>query len=674
MDNRILLIDDEPDILSTLEMTLNQEAYSVATATGGEAALALFRKQPFDLVITDMRMPGIDGAEVIRRVKALDPDVEVIMLTGYATLENAVTVLRNAGAFDYLTKPLEDIDDLLMVVEKALEKRRLTLENRALLKSLKEKEAELTRQNQVLRESERKYRELADTLPVNLFKTDVKGTLTFLNPFALERFQYTREDLTKGLHVMDVLDEKQWEKTQKDARKRIDEKSFEAIESVAKRKDGTTFPVLVSIHPIFRENRFSGLRGFALDITDRKQRLEEMIRMAKLESLGTLAGGIAHDFNNLLSIILGNIELASWDMAPEKPSAKALELAIEGCLSAKELTAQFITFSKGGAPQMRKTDIGMLLRNMATLSRSGSNVNCVYSIPKELPFVELDAQQMGQAIQNLIQNAIESMPEGGTVHVFAEDLTLMGKEQRPIPGIPEGRYVKLEFQDEGHGIPEEDKSKVFDPYFSTKARGAQKGMGMGLTTALSIVKKHDGFMFLESNAVSGTTVSIYLPTANHDGKAVEAGQEGPVLGKEGPSKGLKVLVMDDERMLRALVEKMLQRLGYRAETAGNGTEAVEIYKKALDAAEPFDLVLLDLTVKGGPGGKEAIRELLKLDPGVRAVVCSGYVDDPAMSNWKDYGFRASLAKPFLKESLADAVRKALGRDIQSWNKTEGRQE
>ena len=160
MDNRILLIDDEPDILSTLEMTLNQEAYSVATATGGEAALELFRKQPFDLVITDMRMPGIDGVKVIRRVKALDPDVEVLMLTGYATLENAVTVLRNTGAFDYLTKPLEDIDDLLMVVEKALEKRRLTLENRALFKSLKEKEAELARQNQVLRESEKKYREL----------------------------------------------------------------------------------------------------------------------------------------------------------------------------------------------------------------------------------------------------------------------------------------------------------------------------------------------------------------------------------------------------------------------------------------------------------------------------------------------------------------------------------
>lgn len=154
MNNSILLIDDEPDILSTLEMTLSQEAYHVVTASGGETALELFRQQPFDLVITDMRMPGMDGVEVIRRVKALDPDVEVIILTGFATLENAIVALRNAGASDYLTKPLENIDELFMAVEKAFEKRRLTLENRILLKSLKEKEAELAQQNQALRESE----------------------------------------------------------------------------------------------------------------------------------------------------------------------------------------------------------------------------------------------------------------------------------------------------------------------------------------------------------------------------------------------------------------------------------------------------------------------------------------------------------------------------------------
>ena len=781
MNEKILVIDDEPDILKTLEMTLSQEGYHVTTATGGEAALEIFRRQPFELVITDMRMPGMDGIEVIRQVKELDPDVEAIVLTGYATMANAVLSLRNVGAFDYLTKPLENIDEIFMAVEKAVEKRRLSLENRSLLQNLKEKEAELARQNKALRESElmkqaildgitstlcfvnlelevlwanravvqatnlsmkellgrkclnvwgmepescqecplvkalksgkteqaimkhpngrimdvradpvaddngrllgllriadditekalaetalreseKKYRKLADSLPVKLFETDVQGTVTFLNPFALEKLQYTREDLTKGLHVRDMLDKKQWDKAQKDIQKGIAENSSETIESVAKRKDGTIFPVLVNIHPILEENRFSGLRGFAVDITERKQRLEEMTRMAKLESLGTLAGGIAHDFNNLLTIILGNIELARWNIAPETPSAQALKKAENGCLAAKELTGQFITFSRGGDPQMRVTAIDTLLRNTVHLFLSGSNVNCEYSIPEDLCLAELDERQIGQVIQNLIQNAIEAMPEGGTVQVRAENVGVTGKGQTPVPGIPEGRYIKLEIQDEGAGISEEHKSKVFDPYFSTKARGVQKGMGLGLSTALSIVKKHGGFMHLESEVSSGTKISIYLQAALQEERETETGPAAPVLGGDAFLRGQKILVMDDEAMLRDLTKKMLHLLGHEAETVRDGNEAVEAYKKSLEASEPFDLVLLDLTVKGGPGGREAIRGLLKLNPDVKAVVFSGYADDPVMSNCEEYGFRASLAKPFLKRSLEDALRKAL---------------
>ncbi|NQU15601.1 MAG: hybrid sensor histidine kinase/response regulator, partial [Desulfobacteraceae bacterium] len=315
--------------------------------------------------------------------------------------------------------------------------------------------------------------------------------------------------------------------------------------------DGTTFPVLVNIHPFFDEDGVSGLRGFAVDITERKQRLEEMTRMAKLESLGTLAGGIAHDFNNLLTIILGNIELAKWNIAPETPSARALKKAEKGCLTAKELTGQFITFSRGGDPQMRVTAIDTLLRNTVQLSLSGSNVNCKYSIPEDLCLAELDERQIGQVIQNLIQNAIEAMPEGGTVQVRAENVGVTGKGQTPVPGIPEGHYIKLEIQDEGAGISEEHKSRVFDPYFSTKTRGAQKGMGLGLSTALSIVKKHGGFMHLESEVASGTKVSIYLPAAQEE-KEAGHGFVDTVPGGDAPLKGQKVLVMDDEAMIRDL--------------------------------------------------------------------------------------------------------------------------
>ncbi len=780
MKKKLLIIDDEPDILKTLEMTLKQEGYHVTTATGGEAALEIFRRQPFDLVITDMRMPGMDGMEVIRQVKALDPDVEVIVLTGYATLENAIVSLRNVGAFDYLTKPLESIDQLFITVRKSLEKRRLSLENRALLKDLKDKERELNNQNQALREnellkqaildgitstlcfvnheleilwanraveqatnlsmkelvgrkcpdvwgtepepykecplikalktgkteqatmkypkgrimnvraepvadykgrllgllriadditekalaeralteSEKKYRELADSLPVNLFETDAEGTVTFLNPFALESLKYTREDLTKGLHLKNIVDTKHWDKAQKNVREMMSGKAYETIESLAQRKDGTTFPVLVNIYPVLEENRLSGLRGFAVDITEQNHRLEEMTRMAKLESLGTLAGGIAHDFNNLLTVILGNIGLAGWDMAPETPSARALKDAEKGCLTAKELAGQFVTFSRGGRPHMRTAAIDTLLRNTVKFSLSGSNVKCEYSIAEDLCHAELDEGQIGQVIQNLIRNAIEAMPEGGTVRVRAENVEVTEKGQTSVPRIPEGRYIKLEIQDEGVGISEEHRSRVFDPYFSTKVRGAQKGMGLGLSTAFSIVRKHRGFLFLKSSVASGTTVSIYLPAAREE---KEAGQ-GPVdtvPGDQTTSKGQKVLVMDDEAMLRDMAEQVLQLIGYEVESVGDGREAVEAYKKSQEESEPFDLVILDLTVKGGQGGREAIRELLKLNPDVKAVVCSGYADDPVMANCEEYGFRASLAKPFSKTSLEDALRKAL---------------
>ncbi|MBW1783604.1 MAG: response regulator [Deltaproteobacteria bacterium] len=779
MNKRILLIDDEPDILKTLEMTLTQEGYRVTTATRGEVGLEMFRKQPFELVITDMRMPGIDGIEVIRQVKELDPDVEAIVLTGYATLENAIISLRNVGALDYLTKPLENIDELFMAVERALEKRRLSLENRALLQDLKEKEEALARQNRALRESEvlkqaildglastlcfvnreleivwanraveqatgltmeglvgrtcpdvwgmgpesredcplikalksgkseraimeypnarimsvradpviddtgrilgllriadditeqaqseralreseKKYRELADSLPVKLFEADAKGTVTFLNPFALERLQYTREDLAKGLQLQDMLDPVHWFKAQ-EGQKIVAEESSDIMESMAKRKDGTTYPVLVNIHPIIKENRLLGLRGFAVDITEREQRLEEMTRMAKLESLGTLAGGIAHDFNNLLGIILGNIELARWDMSPETPSAQALKEAEEGCLAAKELTGQFITLSRGGGPRLRVTAVDTLLGNTVPLSLSGSNVRSEFGMANDLYLVELDERQMGQVIHNLIRNAIEAMPDGGTVQVRAENVVVTAEGQAPVPEMPEGRYIKLEIQDEGTGISEEHKSRVFDPYFSTKIRGTQKGMGLGLSTAFSIVKKHGGFMLLESDGATGTTVSIYLAAIPEEREGAHGSAATEAEGKR-PSKGQRILVMDDEAMLRNMAEKMLHLLGYEAETVGNGKEAVEAYRKSLKTSKPFDLVLLDLTVKGGQGGREAIRDLLKVNPEVRAVVCSGYADDPVMSNCEQYGFRASLAKPFTRTSIMHALKKAL---------------
>jgi two-component system cell cycle sensor histidine kinase/response regulator CckA len=654
MNKSILIIDDEPDILKTLASALGMAGYHVVSAPGGEAGLKLFREQSFDLVITDMRMPGMTGIQVIEQVKAMDPDAETIVLTGYATLDNAVEALRHVGAFDYLTKPLDNIDELFMAVEKALEKRRLTVENRELLQQLKEKEVKLLKQNQILQENERRYRELTDSLPFSIFEADAKGMLTFLNPFALESLQYTHDDLAAGIQLWDMLDSEKWDRTLDRSRAIVAEMSYETLESEATRKDGTSFPVLARISPIYHGAEISGFRGFALDITEQKRHLEEMTRMAKLESLGTLAGGLAHDFNNILSVIIGNIELALFEIPSQTNSALALADALEGCRTATQLTGRFITFSEGDAPRKKAAALGAMLSDMVPLFFSGANVRCELSVPRNLWAAHGDSAQLRQAIHNVISNAIDAMPHGGVVTIVAQNAEITQESHFEGVEMPSGHYVKVNIQDRGKGIPEKLLHRVLDPYFSTKERGVQKGMGLGLTTAYAIVRKHGGFLFLESKKAEGTNVSIFLPAVPPEkGKKAAPVKDDPLLAD------LKVLVMDDEVLLLATAEKMFSRLGCRVETSQNAEDAVRLYKKSLDTGDPFGLVFLDLTVKGGPGGKEAVRKMLKLNPRVRAVVCSGYGDDPVMNDFEDYGFRAALPKPFTTASLRDAAIKAL---------------
>ncbi len=659
MKANILVVDDEQDILKTLENALKLEGYRVFCADCGTAALEICRQQSVDLVITDVRMPDMDGLEVISRLKEMDPNVEAIVLTGYAALENAIAALRDAGAFDYLTKPLENIDTLFLTVRKGLERRQLKLENRSLVSRLEKKEAELLRKNRVLLESEKKYRELAEFLPVALFETDREGRVTFLNPHALESFQYTREDMIKGLQIQNIVGQGCWEKIQRQAENMEAVKPFEAIEMNAMRKGGSTFPVLTKMCPVFHDGRLTGIMGMSLDITDRKRRFDETMRLAKLESLGTLAAGITHDFNNILSVILWNIELARFDVAPETPAGEALENAVEGCAAASELTERFITFSERGVPKKETIAMGPFLEGAVPILFSGSNVDCQLRLSEGLWSAHVDQGLLSQAIHNVVKNAIEAMPAGGTVIFEAQNIEIRDHDRMGEGIIPKGRYVKMEIRDQGKGIPAEHLKRVLDPYFSTKDRGAQKGMGLGLSTAYSIVKKHDGFMFLSSKTSMGTTVSIYLPAGSRVETEIRADVEPDhVPASDVSLKDLKILFMEDEKMLRDSGRKILQQLGYEVETARNGREAVEMYKAAMAASDAFDLVLLDLTVKGGPGGKAAIKELLKVNPNVKAVVCSGYVDDPAMSDFEAYGFRAALPKPFSRSSLEAAVRKA----------------
>jgi len=388
------------------------------------------------------------------------------------------------------------------------------------------------------------------------------------------------------------------------------------------------------------------------DITGLKMVEEERLKAMKLESIGIIAGGIAHDFNNLLSVIMGNIELAKDEIKPEVGAYENLKETGNAILHAKELTKQLITFSKGGAPAKKVGSIGELVMDAISLSSLDTTIKCNFFIPHDLWLVDFDQEQMKHAIRNILINAAESMPDGGTIDVTAENFLAA---EKPDSQLPDGKYVKISIQDRGIGIPEEHLSMVFDPYFSTKEMGIQKGMGLGLATTYSIINRHNGRITVESEVGSGTTLTLYLPVYEKDIRQFEP-VKAPLSKKPAIRTG-RILLMDDEEMIRILGRQMLSRFGYDTELAKDGGEAIELYKRAMDLGKSYDAVILDLTVKGGMGGKDAVKRLLEIDPQVKAIISSGYSNDPVMANFRKYGFFDALPKPYTLKDLSDALNK-----------------
>lgn len=275
-----------------------------------------------------------------------------------------------------------------------------------------------------------------------------------------------------------------------------------------------------------------------------------------------------------------------------------------------------------------------------------------FFFPDDLWFIEFDKGQTKHALKNLINNAVESMPDGGTIDVRAENFNITAKRDLPLP---EGKYVKILIRDQGIGIPEEHLSQIFDPYFSTKETGEQKGMGLGLATTYSIINRHDGHITVESEVGVGTTFTLYLPAHEKDVKELEL-KEISMPEKPATRTG-RILLMDDEEMIRNLGKQILSKFGYDAELAKDGVEAIELYKNAIDSGKPFEAVILDLTIKEGMGGVDTIKKLKEMDPQVRAIVSSGYSNDPVMTDFRKYGFIGALAKPYTIKDLSDTLSK-----------------
>ena len=387
--------------------------------------------------------------------------------------------------------------------------------------------------------------------------------------------------------------------------------------------------------------------AFALYNMERESEYEfleqERLRTAKLESIGTLAGGIAHDFNNLLTGIMGNIGLVKTNISPSDASYEMLDEAEKAALRAKELTQQLLTFARGGKPVKKSVKIAEIIRESTAFSLRGSKARQELSLPDDLWTIDADEGQISQVINNLVLNADEAMPAGGTLKIQAENVALKKTE---IPLLPSGDYVHIDITDTGIGISPEHLQRIFEPYFTTK----QRGSGLGLTTAYSIVRNHGGTILADSIQNKGSAFHIYLPATKKTmkgGKKMKAVSSGQAGGK--------VLVMDDEEIIRKMLNNMLSLAGYTVELSADGAEALEKYQQAKKAGDPFNAVIMDLTIPGGMGGKEAVQKLLEIDPQAKVIVSSGYATDPIMSEYKKYGFKAVIAKPYSVRQLHETL-------------------
>ncbi|MBA7510319.1 Sensor histidine kinase RcsC [subsurface metagenome] len=505
-----------------------------------------------------------------------------------------------------------------------------------------------------LRDSERNYRLLAENVQDIIWTTDMNFKFTYISPSVTRVRGYSVEEA-----MAQTLEERLTPASLEFIRKALAEEL--AIEEMEQkdlfrsrtlqleliRKDGSTVCTESTMSFLCdQDGRAVGILGVTRDITERKKMEQEILKFSKLESVGILAGGIAHDFNNFLMAILGNISVAKMYTEPGDKISERLTEAEKASLRARDLTKQLLIFSLGGEPIKKILSIAEVIKDSTLFALRGSKVRCEFSLPADLWPVEVDEGQISQVINNLIINADQAMPEGGIIEVCAENITIDASYGFPVK---EGEYIKISIKDQGVGIPEEYLTKIFDPYFTTK----QKGSGLGLATTYSIIKNHQGYITLESKTRAGTTFYVYLPALPKE-FLTKKGEEEKIFAGSG-----KILVVDDEKMVRDVTGNMLKLIGYEPESAGDGAEAVEVYKKAKESQQSFDAIILDLTIPGTMGGREIIKKLIEIDPEVKAIVCSGYSNDPVMANFREYGFSGFLVKPYRIKELNEILQRII---------------
>jgi PAS domain S-box-containing protein len=622
---RILLVEDHTESRKNLQRLIERRGHEVVAVASAEEAKQELATREFPFLILDWMLPGESGIDLCRdlRKRPRGDEFFILLVTARADTEDLEQALE-AGANDYLTKPLDLglLNVRISVAERQI--RELAERNHA---------------RTALQESARTLTNILENTTDGFFAVDPEWKFTYLNSEAEKLLERQRDDLL-GKELWEEFPELKNSPFERNYRRVMAERvpvEFEASDRAGK--------IWFEVHAY---PGGSGVSVFFRDTTERKRNEEERLTTSKLESLGTLAGGISHDLNNILTVISGNIGLAQVEAPPDAGSLLSfLSKAGQAAQHAAHLSSQLLTFSKGGAPLKRVVSISGVLGHAAEFSLYGSNLRADIDIPVDLWKSEVDPGQIEQVVNALLLNAREAMPDGGTVRISAHNVVLEEKAGTPLPA---GRYIKVMIADRGEGIPEELATKIFDPYFTNKPTGS----GLGLSISYSIVKKHGGILHLENSSREGSTFTFYLPATDRDATPLEP----PVSERAFNFNHQKVLVMDDEAAIRDLTSQLLGTLGYEVTVVPDGLEAVKVYERAMRKGENFQAVILDATIRGGMGGLATIERLRSVDANVNAIICSGYSDEAALSQFLAYGFRSALPKPFTRRELADALQRA----------------